>query len=299
MSRPSLVVPLVAVLAGCRTQLLDDPVDGGDGVDGGPPGCATHALQRVPIDAIEAVDPLVFSGHLLRVRLTYRRARCDVPGPILDIIDAGMFEGGHTGISLAAFIWASSTACPPVTESVVHVIDTGVPLSPTFAVHERDRATPSLSLSLAPPPPRGCLPVGERFSCTSDCQCQAPDRCIPADARHGLCLRPCAQDADCDGARVPICGPVDRLPSVCQSGGGCAGDGDCRFGQRCGPAPMRSCHPAPHVTGTTCHCQSDCGSGEVCVVGHCRVPCSTSADCPTFFSCGLTADDFAYCVSRS
>lgn len=112
--------------------------------------------------------------------------------------------------------------------------------------------------------------------------CYATDACMIAGC-------PCHGDADCSNSQSCAapddpgsCGNCQEPVSTCTQDVDCASTPGTvcdvpKDGCFCDPSPQ--CIPA-------CSAVQGCAEGESCAAGHCvPTPCTTGADCPTFFTC--------------
>ncbi len=287
---------LLLALAGCATRPDDDALlpFGGRGADAGPdaaPMCTAphlHHQAAVPIESATLVDGAVHHGAAVRVRITFHRTACGVPGPTQ--VDAALGDQADF-LTLTQMVWdRTGEDCVPVPDARTLVLSDLVPTLSGQALVVLDGASHQtlLKVMVAPKPNVPCTPTTAH--CQLDCQCPGAARCIPADA-GGVCAAPCDEDVDCvPGER---CGAGAR-PSTCGFSSGCQ-DADCPFGQQCRVVAEigLACTPAQVNGGEACGCDEQCGFGTICRddTRLCAAPCRENRDCPGDVVCDNGACD--------
>jgi hypothetical protein len=293
----ALALALLAL--GCRTRLFEFAtpiVDGSAPIDLAAfdgPACsetAFHTLEPVALGGIEQVDKLARLGALIRVRISYVRSSCEVPGPIDVAVSS-------TSVQITAHVWRGGSCDKrAIQESRVLAIEDGLSAAPIFVADGAPGGTATLQVDAMPEPmPVDCTAAPAGGKCTFDCQCQAADvaaRCLPLGEVDGLCVRSCAEDADCPDA-APTCGAANLAPSLC----GATTCGQCPFAQSCASFMQgQGCRPTTarsYLQG--CCSDSACRADQICAApGLCIYPCVEDADCAPDALC----DRSAGCVPR-
>jgi hypothetical protein len=270
------------LLVGCRTRIAEEraaPPDLG-------PCIGHHHLVEVPLTELEALEPWDQAiGRALRVRVAFPVGGCDVPDRI-DVMEAPR-DGGDV-FRLLAHVWVQDDPlhCPmprTVERALLLVGSAKYDAATVSDAAQGGTLVVSAMVGGAPTYPCGhATPLGG--ACDHTCDCAGRAVCLPV-ATGGICAYSCSDDNDCTKASQLAC--TGELPFTCGAKDGCAADGDCPFGQRCGalPSGIRACHPAQTARADApCRCDPDCGYGGVCNLtvdlAYCAVPCAGPLDCP-------------------